>query len=107
MRWPVFEHDVAGLQVAVQQARLVRRRQTFERLAGQHPEVLQREGPARDDGFEGLAVHQFHDDKRPELVRAEVVHRDDVRVLHRRQVDGLAPGAFVKVAVVGLSRRVG
>ena len=82
---------------------LVRGGQSFEGLPGEHPEVFQREGAARDHGLQRLAVHQFHDDVGSEHVRAEVVHRDHVGMLHRREVDGLAPGAFVQAAPGDLS----
>jgi hypothetical protein len=75
------EHKVAGLQVAVDQIKVLRGNKCFLRLECKLPEVEPCERRVFDDVVKGLARDEFHDHVRPVLVATEIVNGDDVRVL--------------------------
>ncbi len=86
------DHDVARLDVAVDDANRVRRRQRRGDLPADARGAIRRHRPAALD----LVVERppldvlEHEEARPVLERAEVGRRRDVGVLHVRAGDGLA-----------------
>ena len=92
--------DVAGLDVAMDEASVVRGADGARRLGDEARGSPRRERAAPpDDGGEVLALDQLHDDERPDRVGAEVVHRDDARMVQRRRGLGLVPEALDEVGV--------
>ena len=70
--------DVAGLDVAVDEAPVVRGGERAGRLGDEPRRGARRQGAAPpDDRREVLALDELHDDERPDRVRAVVVDRDD------------------------------
>lgn len=72
------DHEVAGFQVAVEDVSLVGGEEAFEGLFGEGEEIGFAEGRAGDEGFEGVTIEEFHDDKGTIGVGAEVEEADDV-----------------------------
>ena len=79
----IGDHHVAGLQVAVHDARPVRDAQGLGNL----PRPVQRLGDGHRAAGDGLtqcaALHQLHNEHVGALVLEDVVDRDDVRVVQR------------------------
>ena len=97
------DQDVAGLDVAMDEAARVRRGERAGDRRGDPGGLPRRErtAPAQDRG-EVLAVDELHDDVRAGRVLPVVVRRDDVRVGQRRGRLGLLAeaGREVRVAQV-------
>ena len=72
-------------------------------LGGDAGRLARRERPvpAQDRG-EILAVDQLHDDERPVLVLAEVVHGHDVGMVQRRRGQRLLPEARAEVGIAAV-----
>jgi hypothetical protein len=51
--------------------------------------------------LQGLAVHEFHGDKLPPILLANIVDRADVRMIERRGGLGFAPKTFKGLLVLG------
>ena len=101
------DEDVAGLQVAMDDAAIVRGGKgpgdlhaVLERLADRHR-------TARDDRRERLAVEQLGDGVRGRAVLADVVDRDDVRVGERGEGFHLALEPREGVGIGGEDAREG
>ncbi len=99
---PLRDEDVGGLQITMNNPRLMHRRHR-----GQHRE---HEVDAGLDGesalalqaiFEGLADEKLHRHEGHAVDGAEVLHVDDVRVLERRRGLGLAEEAHHGLGVAG------
>ena len=77
------EQDVAGLHVAVQDARPVGGGQRVHDLGADAGRLARVEGAAlAQDVVEGGPVDQFHDDQRAAVDLGHVVHGDDSGVAH-------------------------
>ena len=94
------DHEVAGLEVAMDEAEGVGGDDGLEALVGEAKEVLELEGAADDDVFEGFAFDEFHDDVGALGVDAVVEDGDDVGVLEAGGGHGLAPGLLDEFAVI-------
>ena len=77
-------HDVAGLEVAVDDAGGMGRGERVDDLAGVAQRARQRQARLRDHRVERAAAHQLHREVLADLGRPDVEDRDDVRVLQRR-----------------------
>ena len=87
----VGEHDVAGLDVAVDDAALVRVAEAFGSGPDDAGRLLGRQAFAGGQVLvQGPAVHQFHDDIVGVVIWTNLVDRDDVRVGQFRGAAGLA-----------------
>jgi hypothetical protein len=87
---PLVDHYIVGLEVAVDQTREVRGRDSAGRV-GQHLHDLGPAAPAlAGPRVEGLAGHELHRNPHTIVVGADVVHGDHVRVGQLRQRLGLA-----------------
>src|SRR5205814_735222 len=76
--------DVRGLDVAVDDAALVRVREPLQNFDHDVELALERERLAqRDQGAQVPPIHQLHRDEQLVVRLAQVVDRDDVRVLQR------------------------
>ena len=80
-----LEHDIARLDVQVQQPGGVRRGQAAAHLIGQFQKGRHVQRLADDEVLQGAPLDVFHDHERPFLVRGEIEDGDDVRVVERRQ----------------------
>ena len=74
------DHDVAGLEVAVDQPRGVRGSQSVRRLCEDGEDLLPRAWALGEPVLEGAAVDELHGDEHAPLERARVVNGDDVRM---------------------------
>ena len=101
-RQPV-EHDVRGLEVAVDQAEVLGGDERFLDLEDQFAEIRPGERGFFDDLVEGLAAEQFHHHEGAVLVGSDVEDRDDVRMLERGEGAGFLlhlAGGFLALGVV-------
>ena len=78
-------HDVGGLEIAVQDALLVRRRQRLGDLDAECGHVAHRQRAGREAGGQRLARHQLHDQEVGAGVAVEVVDGGDARVVEPRE----------------------
>ena len=96
------QHQVLGLQVAVDDAVGVGAREGARRLRGEVEELAERQRLVRERLAQRAALHQLHRDVEGALLVADVEHRHDVRVVERR---GGARLALEALAAVLASRR--
>ncbi len=75
------DHDVFGLQVPVNDPGLVRLGEAVGHLVGEVEQALGRQRPGMEHLAQRLAVDELHRDVDRGLVGADVVDRDDVRVV--------------------------
>ncbi len=95
------EHDVAGLEVAVDDRTTVRRLHGLGDLAGDTQGIVDRQGAASDPILERLPLEVLHDQEERRLrLRPDVVKSADVGVLELR--DG--PRLTLEPAPVGVVR---
>ena len=87
-RWQPRQHQIRRLDVAVNQVEFLRRDQRLLGLERHFPKVGPSQRCPLDQFVERLAADQFHHHIRAVLIRADVVNRDDVRVLQRGQSPG-------------------
>ena len=80
------DHDVARLEVAMNDALAVRLRQRSRNLRGIQERRLHGKRSALQPGRYRLALHQFHD----QVVRPNIVERADVGMIQRRNRARLA-----------------
>ena len=78
------QHDVLGLHITVHDAGAVRHVERRRDLSRDVDGVDDRERPAAKTLSQRLALDQLRDDERPAIVRADVVDRDDVRMIESR-----------------------
>ena len=97
-------HDVLGLEVAVDEARGVGRGEPFRDLADQLERLPDREEAARGDLSERLAVDELHGEKRLAGGLPDLEDRDDVPVVQRRRRARLADEP---AKVLGVREEVG
>ena len=93
------QHDVARLQIAVDDARIVRDRQTVGDLAGDLDHARGLQPLPLDRAVERLPGDELHDDERPAVQVADVVDGDDVRVVEQGRQPRLARQALGRDAV--------
>ena len=74
-------HQIAGLQVPVNQAHGLRGHHPFEGLSDDFLKIRQGERPPLGELIEGLAFEILHHYKRPLLILPDIINRNDVRVL--------------------------
>ncbi|MNY02582.1 hypothetical protein D3C86_1351560 [compost metagenome] len=102
------EHDVVGLDVAVDDPRLVRVVEGRADLDRDVHHLLDREGGLLlQEVAEALALEQLHGHVVAIAVLAVVVDRDDVGMAHARGGHGLAPEALHGVLFLDLGQGVG
>jgi hypothetical protein len=87
------DHDVRGLEIAVDHVRPVRGGQPIRHLGRDLERRAQRQRPARDPLLERLPFHQLHRDEDGSLVLPDLVHRGHARVDHGRPRARLAQQA--------------
>ena len=100
------EHDVAGLEIAVDEMQFLGGDEGFEDLLGELAEVQPCERAFPNDAFKSVSSEKLHDDKRAVFVFADIVDCDDVRVLERCEgaslLQELAGGFRRQVNVLGV-----
>ncbi len=97
---PLAQHDVGGLDVAMDDAARVGLAEALEHLRGDRHEVGEREAsPATHEAIEGLARDVLHHDEGATVIATEVVDRDDVGVLEAAEAAGLAFEAGQRLGV--------
>ena len=97
---PLAEHEVGGLDVAVDDPPRVGLTEPLEHLRRDRHEVRQAEPlAALDEALEGLPGDVLHDDVRPAVEGSVVVDRDDIGVLKRAQPPGLSLEARERLRV--------
>ena len=99
------EHDVGGLQVAVDDAALVGGVEALGDLHGDLERRGERQGAAEDPLGERLALQVLHDQEGRAVVLADVEQGADARVGERRQGARLALEARPAVGVRGQGGR--
>ena len=82
------KHDVLWLQIAMHDTRLVRLRQGIRELGGDLKGLLQPRPPALQLVPKGRAFDDFHHDIELAVALADVVDRDDARMIQRGQRSG-------------------
>jgi hypothetical protein len=88
------EEDVARLEIAMHDAGVVSSGDGGDHRQHQIDELLERDPPPlRDLVREIVPLEQLHDEVRHAVVRADVEHRDDVRVLDARRGPSLSEKA--------------
>ena len=92
------DHDVAGLQIAVDDALFVRLRERSQNLRGIEERSCNRKGSAFEPGGDGFALDQLHD----QVVRADIEERADVGVVQRRDRARLALKTGAELLARGL-----
>ena len=92
------DHDVAGLEIAMNDALAVRLDQRSHNLRGIEERRLHRKRSALQPGRDRLALHQFHH----QVVRPNVVERADVGVVQRRNRARLALETGAELLASGL-----
>ena len=97
----VAHDDVAGLDVAVDDALGVGRAERRRDLQRDVHDGRRRQLVARHVGLEVEPVHALHGDERPTLEAVDLVDRADVRVIQLRDGVGFALEAPLGVRVVG------
>ena len=95
------QHQVLGLQVAVDDAVRVRAGEGARRLRGELEELAQRQRLLRERLAQRAALHELHRDVERAGLVADVEHRHDVRVVERRRGAGLALEALAAVLARG------
>jgi hypothetical protein len=81
----VRDHDVGWLQVAVDDAGVVRGFQRIRHLPADLDHLGSRDGAPRQPGSERLSLHQFQDEESDSTVLFDVVDGRDVGVIERRE----------------------
>ena len=99
------DHDVGGLDVAMDDAARVRRRERAGDLDGIVERRGNRQRPLRQQPIERRAVHQLHRDEGRPRVLADLVDGDDVRMVQRRGGLRLADEAAMPLGVRRRFRR--
>ena len=103
------EHQVRGLDVAVDQIEFLGGDERLLGLHGEFAEIRPGERSALDEFVERLAADEFHHHVGAVLVGADVVNGDDVRVLERGEragfLDELAGGFLLQRRIVVGRRR--
>ena len=79
----VGDHDVGRLDVAMDDARGMRRREPAGDLLRELEHAIDRHAAARDQLVERAAAHQLHDEEVDPVRVIHFVDRDDVRVIER------------------------
>jgi hypothetical protein len=90
LRSGLRQHDVAGLQVAVDDAGLVRPCEGVGDLDADLEGLVERELPTNEARCECFPVHVLHDEKVRAVLLTDVVECADVRVGQRRDRTGFA-----------------
>ena len=88
------QHDVARLQIAVDDARIVRDGQAVGDLAGDLDHARGLQPLPLDRAVERLTGDELHDDERPAVQLADVVDGDDIRVVEQGRQPGLTREAL-------------
>ena len=99
------EHDVLGLEVAVDDAARVQRREPLGHLHRQR-QALRRRHRVAHPRAQGRAAHVLHGDEERALVLPDVVDAGNAFVLHLRREPGLAQEAFAVGRVLVVLRFV-
>jgi hypothetical protein len=95
------DHDVARLQIAMDDALPVRAVERRGDVDGDAQRALERQRAARDQAGQRLALEQLHDQIRRRPFAADVVERADVRMIQRRDRARLALEARAQVLALG------
>lgn len=74
-------HDVARLEVAVEEIELLRGDERIERLIDEFEKVGDGKGALLRDDFERVAANQFEDDVGPLIIDAKLIDRDHILML--------------------------
>ena len=100
---PVRQVDVGGLDVAMNDARCVRRREPVAEAAHDREQLRRRHRPDPPEPHrEVLALEQLHREvERPIVELPDLADLHDGRVLHHRERGALAPEALHRAVVVG------
>ncbi len=77
------QHDVFRLQIAMHDAGRVRRREGRGDLPGEIEQPAQRQGPALENLAQRFALDQFRDNESEAILFADIVNRDDIRMIER------------------------
>ena len=82
-RSSVGDQQILGLEIAVRDSLLVRRREPSRDLNGIRDRFAHGHGPGRSRSRNRLPFEQFGHDERRIALRADVVHRQDVGMVQR------------------------
>ena len=94
------DHEVAGLEIAMDEAEGMRRDDGLEALLRKAEKILELERAADKHILERFALDEFHDDVGALCVDAVIEDGDDIGVLEAGRGHGLAPGLLDEAAVV-------
>ncbi len=83
------DHDIFGLEVAVNDSQLVRGGYAVGHLTGELDRLAHGQRAAIEPGAQRLALHQFGDDVGASVVFSDVINSHDVRMIQRAQRAGL------------------
>ena len=101
LRARLREHDVAGLQIPVDDARAVRLVERRRDLDRRLERLVDRERALRQPIRQRLAFEILHDEERGAVLLADVVQRADVRMIELRDRAGFAIEALAELRVGG------
>ncbi len=96
----VRDHDIGGLQVAMHDALLMRRRQRVGQRTGNLDDLLDREPARRDQEVEWLSFDQLHGQKVDAVGFLHRVDSDDVRMVELGEGLGLTAKAHQPLRIV-------
>ena len=99
------QHDVRRLQIAMDDALLMRLLQGLSDFCSNLQNLIERQRAFRQALGESLAFEILHDQEVGAVLRADVVKRADIRMLQRGNGFGLALHALLQFRVSGEMRR--
>ena len=95
------DHDVRGLDVAMRDAALLRRRHRVGDLNPDAQQAIERHPAARQRLAQRLAVHEFHREEQPSAELLDRVDRDDTWMIQRGDGLRLALEALARHGIAG------
>jgi hypothetical protein len=94
------DHEIARLEIAVDEAEGVRGENALEALLGEAAKILELKRTAVENRFHRFALDQLHHDIGPVGIDPVIEDGDDVRMLQTGRGHGLAPRLFRQPAII-------